>query len=66
MTEQQINEVCLWLSQGAKVKIAQHYSGRRRVKVVHGPFGLKTVRFNCLEDDIQRLMSRIREQHVIN
>jgi hypothetical protein len=66
MTDQQINDVCSWLSQGAKLMVAQHYSGRRRLKVIRGPFGLVTKRFSCVESDIQRLNARIRESRVIN
>jgi hypothetical protein len=66
MTDQQINDVCAWLAKGAKVMVANHYSGRRRIKVLRGPFGLATKRFHCLEEDIQRLNSRIRETHTLN
>jgi hypothetical protein len=66
MTDQQIENVCAWLSQGAKVYVAQHYSGRRRIKIMRGPFGLKTERFHCREEDLMRLNARIRETRILN
>jgi hypothetical protein len=66
MTDQQINDVCAWLSQGAKVMIGRHYTGRCRVKVLRGPFGMKAERYRCEASDVLRLKARIKEVRVLN
>jgi hypothetical protein len=66
MTEQQLNDLCNWHAKGAKIKVAQHYSGRRRVKISHGPFGFFTKRISCLDTDLQRFNAQILKKPTLN
>ena len=61
MTENEIVKVSRWLSKGAKLYVGRDHSGRQKIKVVHGPFGIFVDRFQCDEKDIARLKVRPRD-----
>ena len=46
MNKIDLNEVCALLSKGAKVLIGHDASGRHKLKIKTGPFGLWTKRYN--------------------
>lgn len=59
MTEAEITRVCTWVKHGGKLLIGRDPSGRKKLKIKHGPFGLLTSRYQCSETDLQRLKARL-------
>jgi hypothetical protein len=55
MSEQELLRVCELVKGGGQLFIGADPMGRRKIKVVRGPFGIKTERFSCSERDVQRL-----------
>ena len=56
------NEVCELISKGAKVLIGHDASGRHKLKIKTGPFGLWTRRFNV---DVET-MDMLRVKYGLN
>lgn len=66
MTEQDISNICRWVERGAKLALATHHTGRRRLKVSRGPFGLIKAEFRCGPDDLLALSARLMEDKTVH
>lgn len=55
LTADDLDRIQAWVSKGAKLYVGSDHAGRRKVKVVRGPFGLFTERFQCTDADVERL-----------
>jgi hypothetical protein len=61
LTENELTKVCGWVIKGAKLYVGRDYSGRAKIKVVHGPLGLFTDRYQCEDRDIEELNRRVQD-----
>jgi hypothetical protein len=59
VNERDIDQICHWVNKGAKLMIGADHAGRRKIKVVRGPFGLLTERYHCTEQDITLLRRKL-------
>jgi hypothetical protein len=66
MTEQDINKICSWIERGARLSLATHHTGRRRLKVSRGPFGLIKHEYRCEPDDIRALSARLMADKTVH
>jgi hypothetical protein len=55
MSEQELSRICNWVKSGAQLFIGADPMGRRKIKIVRGPFGVMTKRFSCSEHDVELL-----------
>ena len=53
-----LNEVCELISKGAKVLIGHDASGRHKLKIKTGPFGLWTRRYNMDTETMDMLRAK--------
>lgn len=53
-----LNEVCELISKGAKVLIGHDASGRHKLKIKTGPFGLWTRRYNIDTETMDMLRAK--------
>lgn len=58
MNQTVINEVCELISKGAKVLIGHDASGRHKLKIKTGPFGLWTRRYNIDTETMDMLRAK--------
>ncbi len=63
MTENEVEKIRNLVIRGAKVMIGSEPSGRRRIKVKHGPFQLLVSRFTCEPEQFDHVMSVIKRQN---
>jgi hypothetical protein len=66
MTEQDIDKICQWVQNGAKLVLKTHYSGRRKLKIQRGPFGLITNRFICETHQLRELAARLMDSSTVH
>jgi hypothetical protein len=55
MLEQDFSRVCRKIGSGAKFRIGRNHTGRIKLKLYTGPFGLFVRRFDRSDADLQRL-----------
>jgi hypothetical protein len=55
VSDQELLRICDWVTKGAKLYFGSDAMGRRKIKVVRGPLGVLTKRFQCSESDVVRL-----------
>lgn len=55
MLEQDFSRVCRKIGSGAKFRIGRNHTGRTKLKLYTGPFGLFVRRFELSDADLQRL-----------
>ena len=53
-----MNEVCKFISSGSKVLIGHDASGRHKLKIKTGPFGLWTRRYNVDAETMDMLRAK--------
>jgi hypothetical protein len=66
MTEQDIAQICSWVERGAKLALATHHTGRRRLKIYRGPFGLIKHEYRCESDDLRVLSTRLMADKAVH
>jgi hypothetical protein len=59
MSEVCVDHIVEAVQSGAKLYIGRNYEGKRKVKLLKGPFGLFAERFRCSEDDLASLKLRL-------
>jgi hypothetical protein len=60
MSEQELLRIRDWVQHGAQLFIGSDPMGRRKIKVVRGPFGVMTKRFSCTDSDVERLRQMLK------
>lgn len=60
LSSEELDRICQWVAKGGRLLIGRDHSGRRKIKIVRGPFGLLTQRFTCSEQDVESLRRRMR------
>ena len=53
--QQEVDEVCRLISQGARLFVARDASGRHRIKLKTGPFGLLTKRYTLSFEQMEQI-----------
>jgi hypothetical protein len=61
MSEQELQRICNWVVGGSQLFIGSDPFGRRKIKVVRGPFGMMTKRYSCSDSDVERLRALLAE-----
>ncbi len=64
MTDNELSKICTWMTRGAKLYIGRDHAGRSKIKVVHGPLGIFTERYQCDDQDIQELNRRLKKPNL--
>jgi hypothetical protein len=59
MNEIEIDRVCKAVKRGARMYIGRDFSGRQKLKIVRGPFGLFVRRYECSEEDLSAIRGRL-------
>jgi hypothetical protein len=61
MTDQDIETICNRVKRGAKLFFGRDHAGREKIKLIHGPFGIFTERYQLDTDTMNRLRAKLRE-----
>jgi hypothetical protein len=64
LTDSELNKICTWTANGAKLYIGRDYAGRSKIKIVRGPLGIFTQRFPCEDQDVRELNRRLQERRL--
>lgn len=64
MTEDEIDSICTKVSRGAKLYFGRDPAGREKIKLIHGPFGIFTERYQLDRDSMMRLKSKLQAQNI--
>jgi hypothetical protein len=59
MNESEILHVCESVKRGAQMLVGRNHLGMRKIKLVKGPFGLFVERYECTDEDLATIRSRI-------
>jgi hypothetical protein len=59
MTESEIARVCESVRRGAEMLVGRDKTGRGKLKLVRGPFGLFVERYQCSEEDLAAIKARL-------
>ncbi len=59
MTDQQMDRICRLVAAGARLMIGKTPSGQRKVKLVRGPFGMLTERYELDSQELEMLKSKL-------
>ncbi len=59
MTEQEMVRICRLVERGAKLLIGRNPSGGRKIKLVRGPFGMMTERYELTNQELDLLRSKL-------
>jgi hypothetical protein len=59
MTESEINRVCTAVKHGARMMVGRDHTGRQKLKIIKGPFGLFVKRYECSEADISVIRAKL-------
>jgi hypothetical protein len=59
MNEPLIDEICEKVRRGAKLYIGKDHTGRKKIKLVRGPFGLITERYDISDAALEDLKRRL-------
>jgi hypothetical protein len=52
LSELERKRICNSVRSGAKMLVGRDHTGRQKIKLVKGPFGLFVERFECTETDL--------------
>jgi hypothetical protein len=67
MNEFDIDRVCKAVKRGARMYIGRDFTGRQKLKIVRGPFGLFVRRYECSEEDLTAIRGHLsttsKKQH---
>jgi hypothetical protein len=53
--------ICKIVKKGAKLLVGRDHSGRQKIKLVKGPFGLFVERFDCTEQDLNFIRNSLQQ-----
>jgi hypothetical protein len=65
LTAKDTDQIVAWARKGAKVLIGRDHTGRHKIKIRHGLFGLKTTRLQCEPQDVEQLRKRLSEVGIV-
>jgi hypothetical protein len=60
VSELELLRISKWVKGGARLMVGSDPAGRRKIKIVRGPFGMFTRRFNCNAGDLERLQKLLQ------
>jgi hypothetical protein len=64
MTDEDIEVICKKVSRGAKLYFGRDHAGREKIKLIHGPFGIFTERYQLDNDSMERLKTKLRAENL--
>lgn len=64
MTDQDIDSICKKIRRGAKLYFGRDHAGREKIKLVHGPFGVFTERYQLDHDSMGRLKAKLNSSDI--
>jgi hypothetical protein len=53
LSEAEIKRICKSVKRGAKLLVGSDHTGRKKIKLVKGPFGLFVERLECSDKDLE-------------
>jgi hypothetical protein len=59
MTESEIARVCESVRRGAEMLVGRDKTGRSKLKLIRGPFGLFVERYQCSEEELATIKARL-------
>jgi hypothetical protein len=64
MTSNEIEQIVALARKGAKIMIGRDHTGRNKIKIKHGLFGLQTKRVSCEPSEMEMLKRRLSEMNI--
>jgi hypothetical protein len=59
LSEKERMRICASVKNGAKFLVGRDHTGRQKIKLVKGPFGLFVERFECTEIDLMQIRNML-------
>jgi hypothetical protein len=59
LSKTDIDHVCVAIRRGARLLVGREATGRQKIKLIKGPFGLFVERYECDEADLAAIRSRL-------
>lgn len=63
LTESERIRICSVVKKGAKMLVGRDHTGRQKIKLVKGPFGLFVERIECEEADLAFIRKSLSNNH---
>jgi hypothetical protein len=62
LSESELSHICKSVKNGAKLLIGRDHTGRQKLKLVKGPFGLFVKRMDCSENDLALIRKSLAQK----
>lgn len=62
LSELELSRICKSVKNGAKLLIGRDHTGRQKLKLVKGPFGLFVERLDCSEQDLALIRKSLSQK----
>jgi hypothetical protein len=62
LSELERKRICTVVKKGAKLLVGRDHTGRQKIKLVKGPFGLFVERIECTETDLAYIRKSLGSQ----
>jgi hypothetical protein len=63
LSEFELNRICKSVKRGAKLLVGRDHTGRQKLKLVKGPFGLFVERLECSDSDLAFIRKSLSDNH---
>lgn len=57
--------ICSAIKKGAKMMIGRDHTGRQKIKLIKGPFGLFVERIECSEADVVKIRKELTQKNSV-
>ena len=64
MTIFEFERICHWLDAGGKMFVKRSIAGDIRIKIVHGPFGLRKHRYSATDESFRALKELLKSREI--
>ena len=62
LSETERRRICTAVENGAKLMIGRDPTGRQKIKIVKGPFGLFVERYECSDVDLMQIRKQLTKK----
>jgi hypothetical protein len=63
LSENELKRICRSVQKGAKLLVGRDHTGRQKLKLVKGPFGLFVERLECSDSDLAFIRKSLSDNH---
>jgi hypothetical protein len=63
LLEKDLIRICNSVKRGAKLMVGSDHAGRKKIKLVKGPFGLFVERLECTEKDLEFIRKTLQQKN---